>query len=177
MQKRRKKQSSTERNGSALNAAKQFLEEVKMEEREERSLADGNTCDDDDKGDMEKDTVIPAIADSIENEQPDLTEGSVTCNQVDEDGQLDPNKGSVTCSQVDEGRQVDSNKGSVTCNEIVEGKENNPNEGSVAYNEENVKPVDGADDLVVEKVKSENKRFREKSEPPADFLSGILKHS
>lgn len=158
-----------------MNAAKQFLEEVKIEEKKERPMADGNTHDDNDG--IEKDTTVPAVTQSIKDEHPDLNEGSVTCNQVDENGQLDPNKGSVTCNKVDdEERQLDP---MVTCNEIIEGKQNDPNEGSVAYNEENVKPTDETTangDVPVEKVKGENERGLEKSEPPADFLSGKLHH-
>ena len=153
-----------------MNAAKQFLEEVKMEGKEERPIADDNARDDDN---IEENTAVPAVTESIKDKQPDLNEGSVAFNQVDEDRQIDP---SVTCNKVEEA-QLDP---MVICNEIIEGKQNDPNEGSVAYNEENVKPADGTTingDVPVEKVINENDRGHEKSEPPADFLSGKLHHS
>ena len=155
---------SNERTSPLIDAAKQFLEDVKkMEEKEERPMVDGSTreaADDEEEEDEElakKSATVPAaVEENIENEQLNLNEGSVTCNKIDEDNQLDPDISSVTC------------------NETVGDKKNDPNESSVTYNEENI-PADGITtngELDKEKVKSENIRGYERSEPPADLLSG-----
>lgn len=155
---------SNERTGPLIDATKQFLEDVKkIEEKEERPMADGSThkaAGDEEEEDEElvkKSATAPtAVEESIEDEQLNLNEGSVTSNKIDEDNLLDPNISSVTC------------------NETVGDNKSDPTQSLVTYNKENI-PADGITtngELDKEKVKSENIRGYERSEPPADLLSG-----
>lgn len=166
---------SNERFGSVMDAAKQFLDEVKMEE--ERPLAGGADTNGDD---MEKRNDQHSVLPAVESIEDDYIEGSVTCNKVIEDKQNDPSEGLVTCNKVVEQKQNDPNEGSVTCNEAVEDKQNAPIEGSMTCNKENTSSVDGTTaepsigELAKEKAKSEKGKTREKSEPPADFLSSMI---
>ena len=172
VQKRRRKPSSNERTGSVVDAAKQFLEEVKMEEKVERPMGG----DDEMEKSSDQHTAVSAVLESIKDEVTEHTVADIKIAQ-----QLDSNKGSVTCNEIVEHKQNDPNEGSVTSNEIAEDKPSNPNEGSVTYNEANANPADGTacnEELTKEHVKSENWRDREKSEqPPADFLSGTVEYS
>lgn len=169
-----------------MDAAKQFLEEVKMEENGELMVDAGNEGDN-----VEKTRKQPTPVSG----QCDLIEGSVTCNKVVEHEQNDPSEGSVTCNEV---KQSDLNEGSLTCNVVVEHKQSEPSEGSVTcnkaeeaqnnqnkgtatYNGEYNDPAgDGttAESFNGETLKEQvNGRCDERREPSANFLSGTMKCS
>ena len=144
-----------------VEAAKQFLEEVKVEEKEGGPVADDET-----EKSGEPHTAMPAVVENIKDEltehtvadikiaeQLDPNKDSVTCNEIVEHKQNDPNEGSVTCN---EDKQNDPNEGSVTCNEIAEGKQNDPNESSVTCNE--IAQNDPSEGLVTCNEVSEDKQ-------------------
>lgn len=177
VQKKRRKWSSNEKASSVVEAAKQFLEEVKMEEKEEKPTLD---CDIDDG--LEKKGNQHVVVENTEDKQQDPNEGSVACNEIVEDNHQDPNEGSVTCNKVAEDGQCDHDEVSVTFNEIVEVQQqhDHPNEGSMPCNEV-INPADGKiaepsnGESAKEQVINENE-YGEKSEPPSDFLSGTVYH-
>jgi len=154
-----------------VDAAKQFLEEIKMEEeKKERSTAD----DDIDDSDTEKKSdqcAVVSVMGVTEDEQPDPNEGPVTCNEVVEDKHHDLNENTVTCNEVIENKQPDLNEGSVS----YEDKLHDPIESTVTNKESST--ADGAitepsnGELTKEQ---ENVRGREKSEAPTNFLSGMV---
>ena len=187
VQKRRRKASSNERTGSVVEAAKQFLEEVKMEEKEEEGpMADDEVAK---SSEQQHTAVLPVVegnedgltkntvADVKTAEQLDSNKGTVTCNEIVEHKHDDPNEGLVTCN---EGKQNDPSEDSVISNVVTEDKQN---DGSVTYNEANTNPTDETaepcnGELTKEQVSNENVRGHEKNEqPPADFLSGTVEYS
>ena len=182
VQKRRRKGSSNERTGAVVEAAKQFLEEVKMEGKEE----EGPMADDEVEKSSVQHTAVPpvvevTVTDIKTAEQLDFNKDTVSCNEIVEEHKLNgPNEGSVPCNEILEDKQNDPSEGSVTSNEVTEDKLNDPNEGSVTCNEAHTNPTDETADgeLAREQVSDENVRGREKNEQPsADFLSGTVESS